>query len=148
MAAKPQARSVARLAAIQALYQMEAAQAGVDTVVAEFTAHRFERDLEGQTLAVADEVFFAEIVRGIVAEQGGVDRAIARRLATGWKLDRIDATLRATLRAGVYELMHRPDVPTEVVIDEYVEIAKSFFEGPEPGFVNGALDAIAHDERA
>jgi len=104
--------------------------------------------LEGQTLAVADEVFFAEIVRGIVAEQGGVDRAIARRLATGWKLDRIDATLRATLRAGVYELMHRPDVPTEVVIDEYVEIAKSFFEGPEPGFVNGALDAIAHDERA
>jgi len=148
MAAKPQARSVARLAAIQALYQMEAAQAGVDTVVAEFTAHRFERDLEGQTLAVADEVFFAEIVRGIVAEQGGVDRAIARRLATGWKLDRIDATLRATLRAGAYELMHRPDVPTEVVIDEYVEITKSFFEGPEPGFVNGALDAIAHDERA
>ena len=148
MAAKPQARSVARLAAIQALYQMEAAQAGVETVVAEFADHRFERDLEGQKLAAADETFFAQIVRGIVAQQAAVDRAIARRLAVGWKLDRIDATLRAILRAGAYELMHRPDVPTEVVIDEYVEIAKSFFEGPEPGFVNGALDAIARDERA
>jgi N utilization substance protein B len=148
MALKTQARSVARLAAIQALYQMEAASAGVETVLAEFTDHRFERDMEGQPLATADEAFFAEVVRGIVSDQSAVDRAIARRLATGWKLERIDATLRAILRSGAYELMRRPDVPTEVVIDEYVEIAKSFFEGPEPGFVNGALDAIARDERA
>ena len=148
MAAKPQARSVARLAAIQALYQMEAASTGVETVVAEFTDHRFERDIEGVPLAAADEAFFAEIVRGIVTEQADVDRAIAKRLATGWKLERIDATLRAILRAGSYELMHRPDVPVEVVIDEYLEITKSFFEGPEPGFVNAALDAIARDVRA
>ena len=147
MAGKSQARSVARLAAVQALYQMEAANAGVDAVVAEFTDHRFERDMDGQDMAKADEAFFAEIVRGIVGEQAPIDRAIARRLATGWKLERIDATLRAILRAGAYELMRRPDVPTEVAIDEYVEIAKSFFEGPEPGFVNGALDAIARDER-
>ncbi len=148
MALKSQARSVARLAAVQALYQMEASNAGVETVVREFTDHRFDRDLEGEALAAADEAFFAEIVRGAVADQGPIDRAIARRLATGWKLERIDATLRAILRAGAFELMSRPDVPVEVVIDEYLEITKSFFEGPEPGFVNGALDAIARDERA
>ena len=83
-----------------------------------------------------------------MAEQGPIDRAIARRLAAGWKLERIDATLRGILRAGAFELMRRPDIPVEVVIDEYLEITKSFFEGPESGFVNGALDAIARDERA
>lgn len=148
MAAKSQARSVARLAAVQALYQMETSNAGVETVVREFTDHRFDRDLDGESLAAADEAFFAEVVRGAVAEQGPIDRAIARRLASGWKLERVDATLRAILRSGAFELMRRPDVPVEVVIDEYLEITKSFFDGPEVGFVNGALDAIARDERA
>ena len=142
-----QQRSVARLAAVQALYQMEAGGAGVDAVVREFLDHRFGGDIEGESLADADEAFFGELVRGVVADQAAVDRAIAKRLATGWRLDRIDATLRAILRSGAYELTRRPDVPTEVAIDEYVEIAKSFFEGPEPGFVNGALDAIARDHR-
>ena len=148
MAAKSQARSVARLAAVQALYQMETSNAGVETVVREFADHRFDRDLDGESLAAADETFFGEVVRGAVAEQGPIDRAIARRLASGWKLERIDATLRAILRAGAFELMRRPDVPVEVAIDEYLEITKSFFDGPEVGFVNGALDAIARDERA
>jgi N utilization substance protein B len=143
-----QERSVARLAAVQALYQMEAAGAGVEAVVREFLDHRFGGDIEeGEHLAEADETFFAELVRGVVSDQGAVDRAVARRLATGWRLERIDATLRAILRAGAYELTRRPDVPTEVAIDEYVEIAKSFFEGPEPGFVNAALDGIARDQR-
>ncbi len=96
--------------------------------------------------AEADEAFFAELVRGVVEDQTAVDRSVAKRLATGWRLERIDATLRAILRAGAYELSRRPDVPTEVAIDEYVEIAKSFFEGPEPGFVNAALDGIARDQ--
>jgi len=150
MTGKPahrQERSVARLAAVQALYQMEAAGAGVEAVVREFLDHRFGGDIEGEPLGEADETFFAELVRGVVADQAAVDRAIARRLAAGWRLERIDATLRAILRAGAYELTRRPDVPTEVAIDEYVEIAKSFFEGPEPGFVNGALDAVAQDVR-
>ena len=142
-----QARSVARLAAVQALYQMETAGAGAEAVIREFTDHRFDRDLEGETLAHADEAFFAELVRGVVGEQGDVDKAIGRRLATGWRLDRIDATARSILRAGAFEIMRRPDVPAEVAIDEYVEIAKSFFEGPESGFINAALDAIARDER-
>ena len=143
-----QARSVARLAAVQALYQMEVAGAGVETVVREFGEHRFGRDLEGQRLADADEAFFAEIVRGVVADQGQIDGAIRKRLAANWKLERLDATVRATLRCAAFELRARPDVPTQVVIDEYVELAKSFVEGKESAFVNGALDAVARDLRA
>ncbi len=149
-----QARSVARLAAVQALYQMEVSSVGAEAVIREFADHRFDRDSDpdsegGDTpLAAADEAFFADLVRGVVEHQKAVDTAIAKRLASGWRLDRLDATARAILRAGAYELSHRPDVPTEVVIDEYVELAKSFFEGPEPGFVNGALDAVAQDVRS
>jgi N utilization substance protein B len=143
-----QPRSVARLAAVQALYQMEASGIGADAVVREFHDHRFDRDFEGDTLATADEVFFAELVRGVVAAQSDVDAAVTRRLAAGWPLRRLDATARAILRAGAFELMRLPEVPKEVAIDEYVEIAKSFFAGPEPAFINGALDAIARDERA
>lgn len=142
-----QARSVARLAAVQALYQMEVSSAGAEAVIREFSEHRFDRDVEDMTLAGADETFFADLVRGVVAHQGEVDKAVVKRLAQNWKLERIDATVRAILRAGAYELTHRTDVPTEVVIDEYVELAKSFFEGPEPGFVNGALDGVAQDVR-
>jgi N utilization substance protein B len=143
-----QARSVARLAAVQALYQMEVSNAGVEAVIREFADHRFDRDIEDMTLAAADEAFFADLVRGVVSHQREVDAAVAKRLAQGWRLERIDATVRAILRAGAFELAHRDDVPTEVVIDEYVELAKSFFEGPEPGFVNGALDAVAQDVRS
>lgn len=150
--APKQARSVARLAAVQALYQMEVSGAGAEAVIREFSEHRFDRDLpeeaaEEAHLATADEEFFADLVRGVVANQRKIDAAIARKLAANWRLERIDATVRAILRAGAYELAHRPDVPTEVAIDEYVELAKSFFEGPEPGFVNGALDAVAQDVR-
>ncbi len=142
-----QARSVARLAAVQALYQMDVSGQGADLVVREFHDHRFERDMEGASLAVADEAWFGGVVRGVADKQHEVDRAIGRRLAAGWKLTRLDATVRAILRAGAFELMFLRDVPVEVVIDEYVEVAKSFFEGPEPGFVNAALDGIAVDER-
>ncbi|USQ98189.1 transcription antitermination factor NusB [Caulobacter sp. RL271] len=142
-----QPRSVARLAAVQALYQMEVSGAGVDSVIREFGEHRFDRDVEGERLAAADETFFAELTKGVVTNQAKVDQGIVKRLASGWRLERLDATARAVLRAGAFELMYRPDVPTEVVINEYVEIAKSFFEGPESGFINGALDAIARDAR-
>ena len=148
-----QARSVARLAAVQALYQIEVSSVGAEAVIREFAEHRFDRDSDpdsegaGAPLAAADEAFFADLVRGVVAHQKAVDAAVAKKLASGWRLDRLDATARAILQAGAYELIHRSDVPTEVVIDEYVELAKSFFEGPEPGFVNGALDAVAQDAR-
>jgi N utilization substance protein B len=127
---------------------MEVSGIGVDAVVREFHDHRFDRDLEGGVLATADEGFFAALVRGVVAAQADVDAAITSKLAVGWPLRRIDATARAILRSGAYELMRLPEIPKEVAIDEYVEIAKSFFAGPEPAFINGALDAIARDERA
>lgn len=151
MSASHQARSVARLAAVQALYQMEVSGTGVEAVVREFSDHRFDRAIggeDGEALAAADEAFFAELVRGVVAEQRRIDPSIAQRLAQGWRLERLDATVRAILRAGAFELAHRPDVPVEVVINEYVDLARSFFEGPEPGFVNGALDGLARDVRA
>lgn len=142
-----QSRSVARLAAIQALYQMEVSGVGAEAVVREFVDHRFDADIEGEPLAQADERFFAEIVRGVVADQSRIDQMIAKRLAKDWRLDRLDATVRSILRAGAFELSHLSDIPTEIIIDEYLEIAKSFFEGVEPGFVNAALDAIARHER-
>jgi transcription antitermination protein NusB len=142
------ARTVARLAAVQALYQMELGSAGVEAVIREFVEHRFGRDLEDATLADADEEFFAELLRGVVAEQAEIDRAVVRRLAQNWRLERLDATVRAILRAGTYELLRRADVPAEVVIDEYVELSKAFFDPAEAGFVNGALDSIARDVRA
>jgi N utilization substance protein B len=146
-AATHRARSVARLAAVQALYQMETGGAGAEAVIREFGEHRFDRDIEGVPLAPADEGYFADLVRGVVAGQARLDAAIRHRLADGWRLERIDATLRAILRVGAFELVGG-DAPASVVIDEYVEIAKSFFDGPEPGFVNAALDGIARDERA
>lgn len=139
------ARSVSRLAAVQALYQMETSGIGVEAVVREFLDHRFDGDLDGARLAEADEAFFGDLVRGVVSGQVEIDRAIARRLAEGWRLERLDATVRAALRCGAFELMFRPDVPTEVAIDEYVEIAKAFTD--EAGFLNAALDRISHDVR-
>lgn len=146
-------RSVARLAAIQALYQMEVSGVGVEAVIREFSDHRFDRTLEGDaegegaTLAAADEAFFADLVRGVVGHQREIDATVAGRLAANWRLERLDATVRAILRSGVFELSHRPDVPVEVAINEYVELTKSFFDGPEGGFVNGTLDAVARDVR-
>jgi N utilization substance protein B len=142
-----QARSVARLAAVQALYQMEVAGVGVEAVVREFSDHRFGGDIEGQRLAEADEAFFAEIVRGVVSEQVAVDALIRRRLAANWKLERLDSTVRAMLRAGAWELLRRPETPIEIVIDEYVDLAKAFVDAKEQAFVNGALDAVARDAR-
>ncbi len=140
------ARTVARLAAVQALYQMELAGEGVDTVIAEFSNHRFDSDIEGEPLAEADEDYFARIVRGVVGSQRDIDAAVKARLASNWRLERLDSTLRALLRAGAWELREQ-EVPREIVIDEYVELAKAFFDDAEAKFVNAALDGVARDVR-
>jgi N utilization substance protein B len=142
------ARTVARLAAVQGLYQMELSGAGVDTVVREFLDHRFESDLEGEPLAQGDHAYFEQILQGVVADQQAIDSAVVKRLAKGWRLERLDATVRAMLRAGTYELIHQPETPFEVVIDEYVELAKAFFDESEAKFVNAALDGVARDVRS
>ena len=141
------ARTVARLAAVQALYQMELAGEGVETVIREFANHRFDTDIEGEPLAEADEAWFADIVRGVIENQRKIDDTIKLRLAANWRLERLDATLRALLRSGAWELSHKPEVPREIVIDEYVELAKAFFDEAEAKFVNAALDGVARDVR-
>lgn len=140
-------RSAARLAAVQALYQMEHSGAGVEGVIKEFVDHRLGRAIDGDELHEADSELFSDIARGVVETQRRIDPVIERNLADNWTLARIDATARAILRAGVYELMRRGDIPERAVIDEYVEIAKAFFDGEEPRFVNAVLDAVARDAR-
>ncbi len=139
-------RSASRLAALQALYQLEMTGNAPDEVIQEFIEHRFGN--EAEIAAAHDEEFFADVVNGVLRHQMEIDRSIARSLAAGWKLARIDSILRALLRAGTYELVARRDVPAKVVIDEYVELARDFFEGDEPGFVNAVLDRLAHRKRA
>mgnify|MGYP001326758918 CR=1 FL=1 len=141
-------RSVARLAAVQALYQMEVSGATTADVTADFTAGKLPRETEASyTDSEGDFDLFKVLVEKAVDRQATYDRAIARHLSKGWRLERIDAVARAILRAGAAELEQRTDIPVAVVIDEYVEIAKAFFEGPEPGFINATLDVAARDLR-
>jgi transcription antitermination protein NusB len=140
-------RSAARLAAVQALYQMDVAQTDLEDVIEEFVLHRFGREVEGELYHEAEEAHFDDVVRGVVREQKAIDVRINDALADGWVLARIDATLRATLRAGGYELQRNKDIPAKVVITEYLDIAKAFFEGDEPKVVNAVLDRIAKATR-
>lgn len=140
-------RAVARLAAVQALYQMDLSGAGAQSIIKEFELYRLRQDVDGETLRAADMNWFRSLVSGVVAEQRAVDRAVDEALKAGWPLRRIDVTLRAVLRAGTYELMAMTGVPWRVVITEYVEVAKAFFGGDEPRLVNGVLDAIARSVR-
>lgn len=137
------ARHAARLAAVQALYQMEMNGSGAEEVGQEFVEHRF-----AELPVVPDQEFFSAILNGVPPHQVEIDRAIAGALSQNWKLERVDSILRAILRCGVFELVARRDVPARVVIDEYVAVADAFFGGDEPGFVNAALDAIARRKRA
>lgn len=142
------ARNAARLGAVQALYQMEVSGATTADVIADFVAGKLPRETEASyTESEGDLELFKVLVEKAVDRQATLDRAIARHLSKGWRLERIDAVARAILRAGAAELEQRVDIPVAVVIDEYVEIAKAFFEGPEPGFINAALDACALDLR-
>jgi len=141
-------RSAARLAALQALYQLEITGIAPDEVIEEFLQHRIGRDAEGGAATRYDVNFFADVVRGVLKNQVEIDRSIAHSLASGWTLARIDSILRALLRSAAYEMVARRDVPAKVVIDEYVELARDFFDGDEPAFVNALLDKLAHRNRA
>jgi len=144
-------RSAARLAAVQALYQMDATRIGLDDVIAEFGKYRFAQPdglgdtALGEVPAEPDEIFFADLLRGVVREQERIDELIGAHLPGAWRLSRLDSTLLAILRAGTYELIARKDVPFKVVINEYVNITHAFFAGEEAGLVNGILDRLAHE---
>jgi len=140
-------RGAARLAAVQALYQMDIGGASTDEVLAEFETWRLGRETEGVRYREADQSFFRDIVSGVVRDQRVLDPRIHAVLAQGWPLARLDVTLRAILRSAAHELKNRPDVPARVVIDEYVDVAKAFFDGDEPRVVNGVLDVLAREMR-
>jgi transcription antitermination protein NusB len=142
-------RTVARLAAVQALYQLELNPAlDAEAVVREFTRYRLDQESEGDQLAEADQAFFADIVRGVAADQERLDVDISAALVEEWPLLRLDAVLRAILRAGAWELARRSDVPPRVSISEYIAIAHAFFTGKEPGLANGVLDRLARNLRS
>jgi transcription antitermination protein NusB len=147
-AKKSRPRSASRVAAVQALYQMDLAGTDLNAVVDEFVQLRFTGEEADEALDGADATFFAEVLRGVVRRQADIDPMIDQQLAAGWRLVRVDSILRAILRAGVFELMERPDVPARVAISEYVEVANAFFNEDEPKVVNGVLDKLARKLRA
>ena len=152
----PKPRTVSRMAAVQALYQMDLAGTDAGEVIEQFlaapeAAAEGEADQDAElsvSLEGADTTFFADVVKGVVRRQRDIDPLVDQQLRTGWRLVRVDSILRAILRAGVFELLERSDVPARVTINEYINIAKAFFEADEPKVVNGVLDRIAHKVRA
>jgi len=150
---RSQARSAARLAAVQALYQQHMEGTALARLLDEFHQHRLGRDIDEDAFgdaeyAEAEVPFFDDIVRGVDARKDEIDAVIAGKLADGWSLARLDKAMLQVLRAGTYELLARADVPAAVAINEYVEVAKAFFDDREARFVNGILDAVAKEARA
>lgn len=146
--ARGEKRAAARLAAVQALYQMEVGGKGLHEIEAEFEAYWIGQEVEGEQYRPAEIAFFRDILEGVLADQRALDLLADETLQNGWPLKRIEAVLRAILRAGSYELAHRGDVPARVVITEYADVAGAFFDREEVGLVNGVLDALAHRLRA
>lgn len=142
--ARPGGRRAARLAAVQAIYQLDAAGGAVEQVLTEFVRHRIESPEGEEAYAGADRALFADIVRGVVERRAALDEMLAAALAEGWTLVRLDRVLRAILLAGAYEIVARTDIPPRVVISEYIDLAHAFFDGREPAMVNGVLDRLAH----
>lgn len=142
---KSQARSAARLGAVQALYQQQMEGTALAKLLNEFHQYRLGRVIEDEEYADADVDFFDDIVAGVDARRAEIDDKLTGRLADGWTLARLDKTMLQILRAGAYELLARPDVPKASAISEYVDVAKAFFDDREAKFVNGILDAIAKE---
>ena len=145
---KANKRGAARLAAVQALYQMDIAGTGLNDILAEFESHWIGREVEGAQYLPAEAAFFRDVVSGVVREQRSLDPLVDKVLTQGWPLKRIEAILRAVLRAGAYELEHRSDVPARVVVAEYVDVANALVDRDETGMVNAVLDQIARGFRS
>lgn len=144
----PQPRTASRMAAVQALYQMDMAATDLNAVIQEFVVERIPTSEDDEAVAGADPVFFAELLRGVVRRQRDIDPMIDHQLAAGWRLVRVDSILRAILRSGAFELIERRDVPARVVINEYINVAHAFFDEDEPKVVNGLLDKLARQLRS
>lgn len=140
-------RAGARLAAVQALYQMEQTGESARAVIREFMEDRLGFGPDEEPVEEADPDLFKSVLNATVAHQAAIDAAILKRLSKGWKLSRLDATTRAILRGAVAELIAHQELSRPVIIDEYVSLAHDFFESSEANFVNAVLDNIAKDVR-
>ena len=145
---RSKSRSAARLAAVQALYQLEMEGTPLHLLLHEFHEHRLGATIEDVTYAEAEQNFFDDVVSGVDRRRAEIDGLITARLSSGWTLDRLDKPMRQILRAGTYELLARQDVATGTVISEYVDVAHAFYDKRESGFVNGLLDAIGKEARS
>ncbi len=146
--ARGEGRSAARLAAVQALYQMDVTGKGINEILAEFESHWIGREIEGEQYKPAEVDFFRDILHGVLDDQIAIDRQIDKTLAEGWPLKRIESVMRAILRAGDYELRKRADIPARVIVSEYVDVAGAFYDREEVGMTNAVLDALARQLRA
>ncbi|HVJ52382.1 MAG TPA: transcription antitermination factor NusB [Aliidongia sp.] len=140
-------RAAARLAAVQALYQVEITGISGSVAIGEFVKHRLGQEIDGDEYVPADEAMFRDLVTGTLAKQGEFDALISSALSADWPIDRLETVIRAILRVAVFELAARIDVPARVVITEYVDVAHAFFSGKEPGLINGVLDRLGHQLR-
>ena len=140
-------RSAARLAAVQALYQIELTGAAPNSVISQFTDPKTRDQLTGEQMMEPDPELFGHLVRGVIAGRADLDQLITAALTADWGIGRLNIILRLIMEAGVHEITRRPDIPARVVITEYVDVAHAFFDGAEPGLVNGVLDRVAREHR-
>ena len=144
----PVARSAARLGAVQALYQLDIGGADLGETLAQFSSRVQGNDFDNGDVGGADFKHLRDVVEGSVREQALLDPAIDKVLDKDWPLHRLDATVRAIMRAAAFEIFFKDNVPAKVAINEYVNVATAFFEdGDEPGFINGALNTLARARR-
>ena len=139
-------RANARLAAVQALYQMDVAGKGINEILAEFETFWIGQEVEGDQYKPAEIEYFRDVLNGVLADQQALDTQIDSTLQEGWPLRRVEAVMRAVLRAGAYELKKRRDVPVRVVITEYVDIAAAFLARDEVGMINAVARKLRADE--
>jgi transcription antitermination protein NusB len=135
-------RTAARVLAVQALYQIDMSGADPAEVIKEFRRHRVEGGKDAP-----DAKLFAGIVAGGGTRQAEIDALLRPALAEGWALERLDAVMRSLLRAAIAELMEQTETPARVILNEYIQVAHSFFPAKETGFINGVLDRLARQLR-
>ncbi|SDF78036.1 NusB antitermination factor [Limimonas halophila] len=147
----PDRRTQARLAAVQALYQVELGELDPGTVLLDFLQNRLHEDMEGLKIGRVDRTLFGQLVNGVPGRRRELDDMVCAVLDPDWPLDRLETVLRIILECGAYELSENQDAPVGAIINEYVELGRAFFDGGEAGLVNGVLDRLArtlHPETA
>lgn len=137
------ARGVARLIAVQALYQMDVGGTSLPEAMAQFELFRLAEEFDGWAYRPADKGYFRHLVSGVVETQKILDPAIHTALPDGWPITRLDTLLRAILRTAAYEIMKRQDIPAPVILNEYLDVARAFYEDQEVRLANGVLNALA-----